>query len=189
MGVRRAAGAFAVLAALLLLGCGPRQALPEGLVLDERPDQESWDVRLRIEVADVPRAEIEAAYLARYERPDSSFARFGPAPGGPPIRVVVRVYDEAGAPSATVEADRITYLDDRRRFVAEGRVVVEAVGGRRLEGERLVWDEAARQITSDGFVRITTPTERIQGTRLVADEALETYRLGRITGEVQIEDP
>jgi len=178
----------ALLAALLLGGCGEREGLPEGVALEERPAQESWGVALHIEMGGRPRAEVAAPYLARFDRPDSTFARFGPAPGGPPDRVRVQVYDEAGAPSATVEADRIYYYDEQRRFVAEGRVVVDAVNQRRLEAEQLTWHEAARELTSDGFVRITTPTERIQGTRLVADETLETYRLARISGEVQVED-
>lgn len=172
---------------VLLAGCGEREGLPAGVALEEQPEQESWGVNLLIELGGQPRAQVAAPYVARFERSDSTFARFGPA-ADTTGRVRVQVYDEGGQPSATVEADRLYYFDEERRFVAEGRVVVESVNERRLEGERLTWDEAARELTSDGFVRITTPTERIQGYRLVADETLETYRLARISGEVEVED-
>jgi LPS export ABC transporter protein LptC len=181
-------------ALLSLAACAERSA--PALVQDEgeRPDQESWGVDLAVEMGGVPRARIQAPYAARYERPDSTFARFRDAPGASdtlaaPGRVLAEVFDGDGARSATVEADRLDYYEDQRRFVAEGRVVVDARGDKRLEAERLTWDEAAAELRSDGFVRITTPTERLQGYRLVADESLDTYRLARITGQVEVEDP
>jgi LPS export ABC transporter protein LptC len=167
-------------------GCTERQPLPEGVLDADRPDQETWNVAFDIDIDGIRRARLEAGYAARYERGDSTFARFEPpAPGG---RVQVQVYDPQGRLSATVEAARFDYLEDRRAFVATGDVVVQSVTQRRLEGERLIWDEGARELRSDGFVRITTPTERLQGYSLVADESLDTYRLARITGQVEVED-
>jgi LPS export ABC transporter protein LptC len=155
--------------------------------MEDRPDQETWDVSLSLSMDGRPRALVRAPYLARYERDDSTFTRFGPAAPGDTTRVAVRVYDE-GRPTATVEADRLLYLDRDRRFVAEGRVVVETATGKTLRSEALTWDEADGSLRTDGFVRITTPTERLQGYRLVADEGLETYTLARITGQVTVEE-
>lgn len=178
-------GWVAVAALLLIAGCAEREVPPEVADVAERPDQESWGVVFDIEMDGLQRASLSAAHMARFER-DTTFARFGPGDTGERVRV--QVYDENGMHSATVEAGRLDHLEESRVFVARGDVVVESVTGRRLEGERLVWDEAAREIRSDGFVRITTPTERLQGYRLVADESLDTYRLARITGQVEIED-
>lgn len=172
--------------ALLAAGCAQREAVPEVVIEADRPDQETWNLAFDIDLDGVRRARLSAGYAARYARGDTTFARFeAPAPGG---RVQVQLYDPEGRPSATVHAARIEFLEDRRLFVASGGVVVESVTQRRLEGERLLWDEAARELRSDGFVRITTPTERLQGYSLVADEALETYRLARITGQVEVYD-
>lgn len=176
-------------AACALAACAerPRPAPTEDDA--DRPDQESWGVDLTVEVSGAPRARVRAPYAARYEGPDSTFARFRDAPPDFPGRVHAEVFDAVGAPSATVEADRLDYFEHERRFEAVGRVVVDARGDKRLEAERLTWDEAAAELRSDGFVRITTPTERIQGYRLVADESLDTYRLARITGQVEVEEP
>ncbi len=182
---------FSLLLFSLLSACGEREALPPEVELEDRPDQETWDVDLAIAMDGRRRARVVAPYVARFEHDDSTFARFGPVPEGPSgsaARVFVDVFDEAGEPSAVVESDRLTYLDEERRFVAEGRVVVETVEGKRLETEQLVWDEAARELRTDGFVRITTPTERLQGYRLVADESLDTYTIARPTGEVEVEE-
>ena len=69
-------------------------------------------------------------------------------------------------------SDRLTYLDEERQFLAEGRVVVQTTSGKTLRSEELTWDEAARRLRTDGFVRITTPEEQLQGYRLDADENL-----------------
>ena len=179
-----------------LLVCGPLggcgapadEDVPPGVELADRPDQETWDVDLALSMEGRPRAQVRAPYLARYDRPDSTYALFQSTPPGDSARVRVVVYDEAGVRSGTVAADRLYYYEDDRRFEAEGRVVVETVEGKRLESEQLVWDEEARSLHTDGFVRITTPEERLQGYELVADENLDTYRLARITGQVTVED-
>ena len=89
--------------------------------------------------------------------------------------------------SATIRANRIVYHDEDRRFDARGRVIVTTPGGKHLESEHLVWLEDERRITAPDFVSITTPTDRIQGYRLRADENLDTYQLGRVTGQVTVE--
>lgn len=182
--------AIVLTAALLLLaGCSRRgDAIPSDVVLEDLPDQETWDVALALSMEGERRALVRAPYLARFEHEDSTFARFGPAEPRDTTRVHVEVFDEAGAPSATVEADRLTYFDAERRFLAEGRVVVRSEAGKTLRSEELTWDEAARRLRTDGFVQITAPDEQIQGYRLDADEDLDTYSLARITGQVQVEE-
>ena len=90
--------------------------------------------------------------------------------------------------SATIRADRIVYRDAAGRFDARGQVVVTTARGKRLEGEHLTWHEEEGRITTPGFVEITTPTDRIQGYGLRADENLDSYQLGRVTGQVTVED-
>lgn len=178
-----------VVAAFLLAGCARRgDTIPSDALLEETPAQETWDVTLALSMGDRPRALVRAPYLARFERADSTFARFGPATQEDTTRVEVEVFDEDGALSATVVSDRLLYFDDERRFVAEGRVVVQTETGKTLRSEQLTWDEARRSLRTDGFVRITTPDERLQGYRLVSDENLETYTLARITGQVTVEE-
>jgi LPS export ABC transporter protein LptC len=172
---------------LMLAACSEREPAPAQVEQADRPDQESWDVEFSIEVDGRPRARLAAPYVARFERADSTYARFGPS-GARTDRVQVLVFDDSGALSATVEAERIDHYENTRTFVATGDVVVQSETGRRLESERLLWHEADRELRSDGFVRITTPSERLQGYRLVADESLDTYRLARITGQVEVED-
>ncbi len=174
---------------MLLAGCARRtDTIPADALLDEAPAQETWGVALALSVGDRPRALVRAPYLARFERGDSTFARFGPASPEDTTRVVAQVFDADGAPNATLVSDRLLYLDAERRFVAEGRVVVETETGKTLRSEELTWDEGEGSLRTDGFVQITTPDEQIQGYRLVSDEGLDNYTLARITGQVTVED-
>ena len=178
-----------LLAVGLLAGCSRRgDVIPSDVASEDLPDQETWDVALSLSMEGRPRALVRAPYLARFERADSTFARFGPAAPGDTARVGVQVYDDAGLPTATVESDRLVYFDEERRFVAEGRVVVRTETGKTLRSEALTWDEADHSLRTDGFVQIVTPEERLQGYRLVADEDLETYSLARITGQVTVRE-
>ena len=58
----------------------------------------------------------------------------------------------------------------------------------RLECEHLIWLEEKREVRTPGFVSIVTPTERVQGYGLVADEDLRTVQIGRFTAQVTLEE-
>ena len=107
----------------------------------DRPESESWNARLRATDDGRPSLEIDAPYLARFQRPDSAYVFLGPPPGdaqgdSAAARVAVRLFDAAGAPSATVEANRAWFYEGDRRLVAEGRVVA-TVADARVEAPRL----------------------------------------------------
>ena len=177
-----------ILIVLILAGCGRRGApIPPDPEPGERPDQESWDVTVILEMDGNPRARLQAPYLARYDYVDSTAAHFTMLPDDP-RRVFVDVYDSEGEPSATVEANLVVYREEYRIFDATGDVVVIGRDQRRIESEHMTWDEASAELRSPGFVRITTQTERLSGYDLVADESVDTYTLARITGQVEVED-
>jgi hypothetical protein len=177
---------------VLVAGCSRAgdAALPTEVELAALPDQESWGAVLRIDEDGRPRLVLEAPYLARYDRPpDSLFTLLGPdTTSAEPGRVHVALFDDAGAPSATVVADRLRYFDADRRFTALGRVVVTTTSDRRLESEQVAWDEEAKTLRADGAFRFTSPAERIQGVGLVASEDLARYSFRQASGELEVEE-
>lgn len=181
-----------LLAAALLVtaaaGCqrrSPAPAPPPAEVV-AGPQQETWGARFLLDDQGRPRLHLDAPYLAHYDQADTSYMQLTGTDAQP--RVTAQLFDAEGDSSAVVTADQMLYYDRRRRFEARGAVVVVTPEGRRLETEHLVWDEDAREVRSPGFVRITTPEERIEGYGLVADEDLAAYRLGRVTGQVLVDD-
>lgn len=188
-----------LLAALVLVaGCGDWQTADEQTMADvraeEAPDEESWDVSFLVTqvphdtAASQPRFAVEAGYMARYTRDDTTYTLLRPREGDADGRVTVHLFDDQGDSSAVLRADRIVYFQDDGRFLARGQVVVQTQDDVRLETETLEWVERTRRVHTPGFVRITTPAEQIRGYRLDADEDLDTYRLAEVTGRVEVEE-
>ncbi len=180
-----------VLVVLVLASAGcERQQLPvsEAVQREDEPDQEVAGVDFTISNDGLARMRLLAPYMAEYEREDTVYTVLSTPPGIDSGRVQVLVYDATGALSATIHADRVVFGDSADRYDATGDVIVTTPTGRRLEGEHLAWYEASRKVKTPGFVKITTPSERIQGYNLDAEEDLSRYTLARITGQTTVQE-
>lgn len=155
---------------------------------EQLPDQESWMTRFDVLDGDRPRVRIYAGYIGQFEREDSTYMLLRGHPDSLAGRVEAHLFDEKGDSSAVITADEMRYFQNERRFEARGNVVVTTTDAKRLETEHLIWMEIDRKVSTTGFVRITTPTEFIQGYDLVADEDLETYEIARVTGQSVVEE-
>ncbi len=179
----------------MLAACS-RAGAPPAVMEDVRseadPVQESWGAAYYItetipgDPSSRPRLTMRAGHMATFEAGDSAWTVLrSDSTGG---RVKVWLYDEAGDSSATVFADRITLLDNKRRFEAAGNVEVRARGDKALWSEHLVWFEREQVLRTPGFVRIETPDEQVQGYALEADEGLDEYALRSMTGRVTVRE-
>lgn len=175
---------------LALGGCGRRASTPVGADGQDEiaPQQISWGARFVMDEGGQRRAALAAARVERYRRGDSTFALLRGPSDGLRDRVTAWLFDVRGDSSATLTADSLIYYDQEGRFEAFGHVVVVTDEGKRLESEFLTWDEGERKIRTDRFVQITTPSERVEGHGLVADENLDTYQIGRFTAQVVLAD-
>jgi LPS export ABC transporter protein LptC len=163
-------------------GPGPAADTTSGPV----PRQVSFDAVFRVTRGDQPRSTMHAERMEQYETEDSTYTLLE-SPSAT-RRVQVYVFGASGDSSATITADRVYIYNRENRFEAYGNVVVETRDDRTLWSEHLTWNEADRKIRTRRFVRIRTPTERVQGTGLVADEDLDTYSIGRFTAQVEVDD-
>lgn len=186
-----------VLATTFAVGCVERGFKPPTLadVREElEPKQESWDVRFSVsetglgQEESLPRMQIVSDYMATFETADSTYTLMRGDPDSTGNRVLAVLFGAAGDTSATVTSDRMIYFDSERRFEARGQVLVVTPADKLLETEHLHWNEADRKVRAPGFARITTPSERVQGYQLLADEDLTTYTLARVTGQVTVDE-
>jgi len=73
-------------------------------------------------------------------------------------------------------------VDDKSRdLYAYENVVVKNVDGVTLTTEKLMWRNIDRKITTDEFVTIVTPTEKIEGYGFESDQGLKNYTIFKIT--------
>lgn len=181
---------------MLLLGCErPRvhATAEDDWDASSLPASESWDVLYSVSETDASggsrrRLEMEAGYMASFES-DSSYTLLTPGEETDETHVRAVIFDPATSDtSAVIHAERIIYRENDRFFEASNDVRVRARGDRLLWSERLVWNERSRRVRAPGFVRVVTPSERIEGYNLDADEDLDNYRLERVTGSVEIDE-
>lgn len=188
--IRAAFGAGALLVLCMLLVNCEHQARGPQAVADTTtgpvPRQVSYDAVFRLTRGENPRSTMHAQVMKRFETEDSTYTLLE-SPSDT-ARVRIFVFDAEGDSSATITANRVYLYNQEDRFEAYGNVVVHAKDDRTLWSEHLTWNEADRKIRTRRFVRIHTPTERVQGTGLVADEDLETYSIGRFTAQVEVDD-
>ena len=167
------------------VGCGSRKSPVSMATLraEEAPDQETWSPILVISEDGRPLIHLAASYMARYDRPDSSYMVLTGVDGSSE-RVRVDLFGADGDSSAVVYSDMLTYYDRERRFVARGDVIVITRDDKRLESEHLAWTEIDRKVRTPGFVRIISPNRDVSGYGLVAAEDLSSFQLTRVTGTI-----
>jgi len=76
-------------------------------------------------------------------------------------------------------------IDDRtKNMLAGGHVIVISDStSTKLETSLLEWDNATQKLYSTEFVRVTSPSETIQGYGFESDQSLSNYKIFRVSGE------
>ena len=79
-------------------------------------------------------------------------------------------------------------IQDLRERTWEARedVVVVNQKGEQLNTEKLVWDERKELLSSDRFVKITTPEEIIFGEGFEANQDFSRYRIFNVKGRITV---
>lgn len=78
--------------------------------------------------------------------------------------------------------------ENEQTMEARYNVVVTNIKDEKLETERLVWDEKTAQLSSDAFVKITTPKEIIFGEGFVSNETFTEYKILKVSGTKKINE-
>lgn len=83
--------------------------------------------------------------------------------------LTVTFYDAAGVETSTLTAAEGTYRILVESLDARGQVVVVTPDGRRLQSERLKYEKAANQISTDVAFTFQSPTEYLEGNGFRSD--------------------
>lgn len=57
----------------------------------------------------------------------------------------------------------------------------------KMESEDLIWNETLAEIKIEGKVKVTTPTDIIEGYGLVSDDRFNNYKMSKITGILKVD--
>lgn len=170
-----------------LLSCESRSQ-EESIVLDPitGPKLESWDIELNVLKQSIPRYHIVAGYQAQYEQGDSSYSLLLPSKEREGVPVEITLFDESGLESGTLSALEILYYDRKGRIEAKSEVQLIGKNEKVLSSEYLSWSEESRKVSTTGFVTIDSPSEKLQGYDLIANEDLSEVEIKNLTGIVRL---
>lgn len=98
--------------------------------------------------------------------------------------VKVQFYSrESGSRISILTCDSAKIDDRTKNMYAYGRVFVKAdSSGTTLTTTFLEWNNSTQKLYSDQFVRISSPSQEIEGYGFESDQKLENYKIFRVTG-------
>ena len=137
--------------------------------LIEKPDQESWDVRITITNAGTKRADIKADYLEQYN--DKGFLTLE-------NNVQIDFYNTNEQHMSSLSAEKAK-INERTNFLqASDRVVVKSDSGVTLFTDTLSWDNTKEIIFTEDSVMITTETnDTLYGIGFESDMNMERWKI------------
>ncbi|MGE5315763.1 MAG: LPS export ABC transporter periplasmic protein LptC [Acidobacteriota bacterium] len=177
--LKRAALLCALGAAAIAFGACEEKIKPAtlgGLSSQSMPSQESWKTTVTFTDTGVVKAILKTGHLSMYEQSRTTHLDSG---------VHVDFFDEYGRHSTVLTSQKGSVDESTNNLEAVGNVVVRSDSGVVVRTEKMRWDNARQRILSDEFVRITSPTEQLQGRGFESDQNLRNYKIFHVTGSAQ----
>jgi len=158
----------------VLMGCSKEKVKPnisESLKVEEMPLQESWNSTIILSDSGETKAIMWVGHVKMFKEEtliDSNLR--------------VDFYNDFQKKTTTLTSLR-GRLDEATRnlYAIDDVVATNDSAGIVLKTEELMWRNADEKIVSDKFVRITSPTELIEGFGFESDRNLKNYVIYRVT--------
>ncbi|MGE5431063.1 MAG: LPS export ABC transporter periplasmic protein LptC [Syntrophomonadaceae bacterium] len=153
---------------LSFAGCSEDKIKPPvlaGTNQGEIPSQESWNFKMMF----TDEGKLKAVLISSHARV------FGERKETLLDTVKIDFYNENGQKTSTLTSLKGKVDGITNNMFAIDSVVARNDSGTTLKTQELMWRSRDRKIVSDKFVTITSPTEKIQGYGVVADQSLSNY--------------
>ncbi len=139
---------------------------------EDAPSQESWNSTVFFSDSGKTKAILHAGHISVYTNKGYTLIDSG---------AKVDFYkDEKKVSTLT---GRNAKIDDRTKDIEiYDSINVINYEGSELNTQRLLWTNKTQRVSSDEFVRITTPTETIEGVGFESDQNLKNYKIFKVSG-------
>lgn len=175
---------------LLLLGlqnlffsCGNDQPMKISteFVSSDYPTTQMWNMTTTVTDSGKITSLIKSGYVAKFNRSEAKLTHLDSG-------LYVEFYDRnSGKRTSILTANRGIINDQTNDMEAFDHVKVVSSDNTVLESEYLKWTEDTQLVSSDKFVTITTPTEKLQGTGFESDKQLKYYKIFKASGRAEVE--
>ncbi len=156
-------------------GCGQNNVKPTvnfSIQASKLPAQESWSDTVFFSDSAKIKAVLYAGHMSVYDEPPQTLLD---------SNITVLFYNPQGEKTTTLTALKGKVNDITKDLYAIDSVVAVSDSGVTLKTQELEWKNKERKITSDKFVTIISPKEKIQGYGFESDQSLRNYTIHNIT--------
>ncbi len=170
---------YLIIAALVLFSCQKSKVAPnkinDSINVDVAPDQISWDATVYFVDSSYTKAVLKANRARVYnDRQETVLDR------GVQVDFLTK---KTGERESKLTADSAKIDDRTKDMLASGNVVVIADStNTKLETPVLEWNNEERKLYSTEFVRITSPSETIEGYGFESNLSLTNYKIFKVSG-------
>lgn len=99
----------------------------------------------------------------------------------------VEFFDDSLNVESTLNARYARYYEKQNNILIRDSIVIVNKKGEKLNTEELVWNQSAKKLFTQKFVKITTPTQVMYGDGLEANEDFTWYRILNPKGIVAVD--
>lgn len=105
-----------------------------------------------------------------------------------PKTVYVTFFDDQGVPYSTLRGDSARFLKSENLYRVMGNVFFyNRTAQQSLASDLLLWNPVSRRIYTDKKVTINTPTEKMVGIGMEADQDFTQFQMKKVTGIFQVD--
>ncbi len=105
-----------------------------------------------------------------------------------PAGIKVEFFDDYQRINSTLTANYAIRYDKKREIVVQDNVIWKSGKPEILETEELIWNEQDAKVTSQRYVKITTPEDEFYGYGLEADEDFSKWKINIPEGKMGAEN-
>lgn len=138
----------------------------------ELPSQESWNSTIFFTDSGKTKAILTTGHLRVYDQAGETLLDSG---------LKVDFYNDLEQKTSTLTSKRGRVDDRTNNLFAMDSVVAVNDSGVVVRTDEMVWRDKDKKITSDKFVTITSPKEKIEGYGFESDQHLQNYVIYNIT--------
>ena len=147
------------------------------------PDLSGYDIELTFTDSGMLKGRITAPEVHQYLRREEPYYEF-------PKGMKTVFYDASGRPKSFIQARYAIFYENKQLWEARNQVIAESPSeGKKLETERMFWDQREKKVYSDNFTKMTNPNGVFTGEfGFEAQEDLSHWELKGLKGKVNVPD-
>ena len=171
---------FIIFAMVVLSACDEDKVIPKKnfdiINLETQPDQISYKTEVTFVDSNFTKAILKAERARVYQSRMETLLDGG---------VYVQFFKKHSTGKVSYLTSDSARIDDRtKNMMAGGHVVVISDStNTKLETTLLEWDNTTQKLYSTEFVKVTSPSETIQGYGFESDQSLSNYKIFRVSGQ------